>query len=277
MEEVPAFLDVFMLIQLFIWMIKKSPAKSWSRPLDWRWVLYPKEMTEDIILRVRALTAICSDFYTSPKDCSELARLISNLFSHKAMEIPSSSLNEIKNIVEKGRALSIVDYSNDRTAFENSYPLFLTLLEPITLFLHGLKEKAEKEKLPLSFAINSIENFVHTVRQTQRFEKEIMSTVHAVNCGNHPGEIFYVSFRVTFYPALVHKGTEIPDLIPIDLRIYRSSTNHGDTNRAFQLAINSVGEFFYLKHGRHAITREEISSKIENLIFDPEVWAVHKH
>lgn len=277
MDDVPSFLDVYMLIQVFIWMIMEKPIKSWSRPLDWRWVRYDEKITIELLLRIRALTAICSDYYTAPKNCDELDKLISKLFNQKAMATPSSSFEEIKNIIAKGRALSLVDFATDRKIFEDAYPLFITLLHPITSYLLTLEKKVAEEKLGFGFAINSIENFAAQVRNVQRFDKEITHTVHSVHCGSHPGEIFYVSFTVIFYPVGVHKGTQIPDLLPIDLRIYRTSSNHGDTNKSFQLGINSVGEIFCMDPGRHNVTMEAILSKIENLIFDPEVWGVHKH
>jgi serine/threonine protein kinase len=72
MENVPPWLDVHNLAQLFMWMTRVHPDKDWQRALDWRWVNYDNRLPEDSIHSIRALTAQCSEQTISPKNAMEL-------------------------------------------------------------------------------------------------------------------------------------------------------------------------------------------------------------
>ena len=81
LEDVPAWLDVFDLAQLFIWMLdEKAPKDHWQRPVHWKYAIYSDRLPEDLELSIRAFTAACSTQETSPANGVEVAKLLESLF-----------------------------------------------------------------------------------------------------------------------------------------------------------------------------------------------------
>ena len=81
LEEVPPWLDVFDLAQLFIWMLDdKAPKDHWQRPVHWKYAVYGDRLPEDLKLSIRAFTAACSTQDTSPANGAEVLELLRRLF-----------------------------------------------------------------------------------------------------------------------------------------------------------------------------------------------------
>ena len=81
-EDVRAWLDVFELGQLFIWMLdEKAPKAHWQRPVHWKYARYSNGIREDMLMSIRAFTAACSTESVAPRDGAECAKLLNALFA----------------------------------------------------------------------------------------------------------------------------------------------------------------------------------------------------
>jgi len=80
MNDIPPWLDIFQLAQLFMWLIYKKPIKQWHRPIDWRHVNYNDAFDQNSLLAIRAFTSKCSEQLISPKDSKETLIYLKSLF-----------------------------------------------------------------------------------------------------------------------------------------------------------------------------------------------------
>ena len=95
-EDVRAWLDVFELGQLLIWMLdKKAPKAHWERPVHWNYARYSSDIGEDTLLSIRAFTAACSTESVAPRDGAECVKLLNTLF-------PGERGTEVSEVVKSG-------------------------------------------------------------------------------------------------------------------------------------------------------------------------------
>ena len=82
MEDVPAWLDVFALAQLLIWMLDEqmSDRTSWLRPLHWRYAKYDPGLGKDTLLAIHSFTAACAFESGAPSNGTECVELLDRLF-----------------------------------------------------------------------------------------------------------------------------------------------------------------------------------------------------
>lgn len=119
LEQVPPWLDVFQLSQLLIWMITAFP--TWDRPLDWRWVNYDERLPNDLVLAIRAVTAVCSEQTTSPLDGGELCSLLHERFSiSPADNAYSINLESIRQGISRGKSAQDITQVGDLRVIEAS-------------------------------------------------------------------------------------------------------------------------------------------------------------
>lgn len=123
MDQVPAWLDIFQLSQLLIWMVGEEPTKSWTRPLDWRWVNYDSQLPEDMVPSLRALTAQCSEESVSPQNASEFIHLLNQLFlqTEPQEQFVTIDYDKIQRGISKGKATQTIKRVGDLRVVESSY------------------------------------------------------------------------------------------------------------------------------------------------------------
>ena len=81
LDDVPPWLDVFDLAQLFIWMVdEKAPKHHWQRPVHWKYAVYSDLLPQELELSIRAFTAACSTESIAPANGEECLALLNNLF-----------------------------------------------------------------------------------------------------------------------------------------------------------------------------------------------------
>ena len=81
-EDVRAWLDVFELGQLLIWMLdEEAPKAHWQRPVHWKFARYSSGIGKDMLISLRAFTAACSTESVAPRDGAECAELLNTLFA----------------------------------------------------------------------------------------------------------------------------------------------------------------------------------------------------
>lgn len=145
LDDVPPWLDVFDLAQLFIWMLDvKAPKNHWRRPVHWRHAKYSEAIPEDLQESIRAFTAACSIDVTSPIDASQTTRLLDELFPQQ-LPVPSEGIdpNIIINARRRGEAKAQLTNAIIQEEIESAEPLaqavyhqlreaILTVLEDIS-------------------------------------------------------------------------------------------------------------------------------------------------
>ena len=111
LEEVPPWLDVFDLAQLFIWMVdEKAPKDHWQRPVHWKYAVYNVKLPEDLDLSIRAFTAACSTEGTSPANGEEVVKLLGRLFPPQLTPTGGKiDASTIVNAKRRGEAKKLLD------------------------------------------------------------------------------------------------------------------------------------------------------------------------
>jgi serine/threonine protein kinase len=149
LEEVPPWIDIFHLAQLLIWMVAEKSAKShWSRPLHWLYVRYPKDLSEKKAKVMRALTALCSSFYTSPKDASELSLLVDSLLVDKIENNMDEIIRGILEGVQSKKVSEKEKYALDLETLQNEFGTIKILEDKINTALRSSAERLA-EHLPV--------------------------------------------------------------------------------------------------------------------------------
>lgn len=124
MEDVPAWLDVFALAQLAIWMLDEqlSAPKSWLRPLHWRYAKYHPRLGKETLLGINAFTAACASESNAPTNGTQCAELLDRLFPEDSLVLPVSSTKQLQEMrTGKRRGVATKKLSEARIAEELEY------------------------------------------------------------------------------------------------------------------------------------------------------------
>lgn len=80
--DVTAWLDVFALAQLFIWMLDEqmSAKGAWVRPIHWRYAKYHPALGEETLLAINAFNSACALELEAPVNGAECVELLNRLF-----------------------------------------------------------------------------------------------------------------------------------------------------------------------------------------------------
>ena len=289
MDNVPPWLDVHNLAQLFMWMTQLRPDKNWSRALDPRWVSYDTRLSQDSILSIRALTASCSEQSISPKNAQELITLIDQLFlktiSKLGLGIDISGIEEGKR---RGLATAQVAKAQDARITEASFPIiaktYLALREQLdSLFVQFnasgiLVDKAFDRK---------VDNFRGELLETKNTTTDMLLSRWAVGDDTGTALTFQISIQglVPSRRSEFWGGAEPIDLgNPFFFHLYferpEGRTRGVFPHKARLLNVNDQGLLFLRDTIHTPATPTSISSVVEMVkqwIQDPEVWeALHK-
>ena len=81
MDEVPAWLDVFDLAQILIWMLdEEAPKSNWQRPIAWNYAVYYPAIPQAKEQSIKVFTASCYYQMSGPADGQETLHLLDRLF-----------------------------------------------------------------------------------------------------------------------------------------------------------------------------------------------------
>ena len=124
LDEVPPWIDVFDLAQLFIWMLDVKPPKNhWPRPAHWRHTLYSDSISDELRMSIRAFTAACSNEDTSPADAAQVVELLETLFP-KQLPVPAGNIdpNIIVNAKRRGETKRLLTNTAIQEEIESAAP-----------------------------------------------------------------------------------------------------------------------------------------------------------
>lgn len=176
MENVPAWIDVFLLSQLLIWMVGERKDKQVQRPMDWRWVKYSTSISEETVMRIKAITSSCSNPHTSPLDANELRNWIDRLFkSHLTEEVKVLGIEKLLEKIQKHQAGAMTKYESNREIFESSFSAFILLADELESLVTEKLLELQKH-LPLEKVHENLRVWIERIRKTkenQEFENVI--------------------------------------------------------------------------------------------------------
>jgi serine/threonine protein kinase len=289
LEEVPPWLDIFQLSQLLIWMVSEKPTKTWSRPLDWRWVIYPEKMSDTLVLSIKALTAICSDPFVSPSNARELEQLIFNLLSFNSSDKSlDPAVNEIINSIKSGKAKSVIHSSGDLSVFNSSYPIFEKYFLTIEKHIKGLTTIGNGT-LPIKFEEKqTIDLWAESIRKTNKFEGHKTHYPYDLYCGERNQGHFYLTTANLFWvpsQLAVKQGT---DYLPNDFLPFSMEFGIGSNKDILQqkkprhmfLAIDKTAQLWRskfagdFKTSKQPINIEDVLKEFTSWITDKESWEI---
>jgi serine/threonine protein kinase len=286
LDEVPAWLDVFQISQLLIWMLQETPDKSWTRPLHWAYVVYPKLMSQENILKLKAITSICSEPTLSPKNANELLSLLNRLFlSNDKMTISnSSSVNEIKESIAVKSAGRMLELNKDYELLTSSKNTFLSVYEPLYNYLLDFSKTQDFKDLNghiVSYPISTINQDLDS-RPYQ--ELRVLTLMQLYFGDTATGRNFYIYLEVcVLAPSLYEKNYYGfgPDYLPWGFRIHKHANRQEDKIfflekclfKEWDFRLNNKGEIISLKRNE-IMTINDIKIKIDKLIFDKLSYSI---
>jgi len=283
MDEINPWLDVFQVSQLLIYMISEKPAKDWPRPRDWRWVNYSEELPNDLVLAIRALTALCSEEVTSPKSAEELSALIRELIVFAAEEEPEVGLDldQIRKGISKGESIRAMTIADDIKVINSSYMLASQVYRRLRDKLEGIW--AELMHVPIPVVKDNdkdFDSFYQTLIESPRSKS---STLYRLQIGDQTPH-FYVRIVCVVYRPSMQPDTGNPPL-PESSNVFAFAVQrHGESGqhprRLQWLTIERTGEWV-LRDERmqnpEPTDAHQIGTMIKSWISDSEIWeAMHR-
>jgi len=141
LETVPPWLDIYLMSQLLIWMISEPTNKPQiQRPLDWRFVVYPENISLDRIAALRALTARCSEQDVAPQNAKEFHTLLDNMFRKEGdlnVSPSGDQLDSLLETIQKSRNKLMSRNQENRTLILSRLPDFEVIASQLGKMLNN--------------------------------------------------------------------------------------------------------------------------------------------
>jgi serine/threonine protein kinase len=284
MDVVPPWLDLFQLSQLLIWMIAEDTAfPYWDRPLDWRWVNYHRGLPADLILAIRAVTAVCSEQSTSPRNAREFSQLIRKRFS---MERPnedtriSIDIESIRRGIARGQSIQDLARADDLWIVQASAAEAALFYGDLHSELVKLLQAFQQSSVPVQKSMDvEFASFVDGLKQSAEANPDI--TLYELQCGD-PGKHCF-QFRihcVTYLPSLSRhrNGPTLPDssnLFTFYAQRYANMTRVSFPHFCRVLTLERDGSLMIRSERMEPVGRTTVGDfikQIKSVIEEPEAW-----
>jgi serine/threonine protein kinase len=284
LDQVPPWLDVYQLAQVFIWMVMVQTAKPhWDRPLDWRFVNYDDGLTDSLVLAIRAVTALCSEERISPRNGRELASLLQERFpmtNSKPSVEAEIDLTKIKQGIAKGKSTQDIALAEDMRLIEASATAVAEIYRSLHNELMVLANTVQRLNLPVRISDDA--NF-------EDFAKRLVSKVNGnydinlvqLDFGENPGAQFHIRVNcIAFVPSLQRhqRMSKLPDsanCICFYFQRYANLQRVLFPNRTLIVTLESDGTLA-LRNEQFAFVEKTIVSQlvtmVKDWIEDSEPW-----
>ncbi len=283
MDEINPWLDVFQIAQLLIWMISEKPAKDWYRPRDWRWVNYNEKLSDDLVLSIRAITALCSEEQTSPKNAVELTSLIRELVVFTTAEEPKAGIDfgQIKKGISKGKSAQNIEAGADVKIINSSYPLASQTYRMLRDELESIYIELIDSSIPVNK--DSDQEFASLYQQAINNPRRNPSIRYRLQIGEEQKSLFHIRVvSLAYLPSVSNRGDPpLPESSNIfAFALQRNSKLAQDFGRTRWLTIERTGE--WILRDKHMADPErtdvnQIGKMIRSWISDEEFWeALHR-
>ena len=278
-ESCPPWVDVFSLVQMFQWMVSERDAKHyWQRPTHWKYVDYPMDLPSDFERGCRALGAVTTHEETCPQNGGELHNLLDRFFgSALNNHHPSTgklSLEVQKAIAEGAHAKGIRE-TLDREILQASYQVAANFYDRLVEVLQPL---ASHEGVILRNSNKFSELYPE---ESSGGDHELLS----FECGVDDTAKFTISVGIrAFVPSRWTKTMNRPDYLAgsnvfaFTISRMGPSSKFGGTFPAVQLHLTlerdgaCVRRDQAWKKKEEEVSLEDIHSKIQDLILEPDAW-----
>lgn len=287
MDDVPPWLDVHNLAQLFMWMTRVYPDKDWTRALDPRWVSYDSRLAEGTILSVRALTALCTEQSVSPRDAREFGTLIDQLFP---ITTPASGGGIDMSGIDEGRKLGVAAFSlaaaQDTRTIAAGFPVVAKIYFSLRESLDALFTEISAAGIFVNKE-SDVEIDTFRLRLLQHDGIALDQQLVHWQVGDSSENVF--SFRIYINGIVPSRRGEVPaERFPNEtsnpfyfhLLLRRSQMTGTFPNRTKILTINDNGSLFLrddVTDEPIEILTDEVVGMVKQWLEDANVWeALHK-
>ncbi|WP_157493984.1 protein kinase domain-containing protein [Fulvivirga imtechensis] len=280
--------DIFQMAQLLLWMIAEKPGKTWSRPIDYRFVKLPKDLGQDRVIKILALAGLCSDYLSCPTDGKELIKLLENLFMKKNERSDSRiNLEEIKKIQQAGYASISIKNTDEMREFTCFKDLFSKICSDISDQINGVLANEDKAFIKSFSSSFNLEKFYTKIMEKLTSPAGSFACNEKsfrIICGDDPHSLI-VDIQLLYYKTSTLRNYTRWDqtLCPMFLNIVRHNEHINKMRlkmgEGYLIGFNKLGELFLFDnthpdsiHNKRSITLENISNLIMELISDKEYW-----
>lgn len=286
MDQVPPWLDVFELSQVLIWLVRKLPVKHyWDRPLHWRWVEYDDRISDDFVLSLRALTALCSEQNISPQNAGEMLKLLHELFplifsTPNSMQKLNIDVGRIQEGISRGKATQYIKGAEDQLIVSSAFDAIDVVYRRLRESLDVLYQQLKGSGIPVNKEPDqSLQNLLHQALSSANYEL----TLYQMEFGELPPQTFRIRVNCLVYkPSLKAFLPSLPESAnPFVLYLQRfSNPPHGRVqfpHRTKVVTLERNGSLMLRDEhftAAAAVTIQEIIKLITEWVNDEEVWEV---
>jgi len=279
LEEYAPWVDVFELVQVFMWMVSEMDGKHyWNRPIHWKFLRLPNATPPQFALSLKAAGAATSIEQYSPRDGRELLAFLDSIF---VMEAPANDLNVVPNtsaIAEgkaRGKAEKILREVTDLEEIEASKQMANIVYQRIRPLFTPLTEIPDVSTIT-DIALDAAAKDGVVTKSATIFE---------IACGEGPTK-FYIRWNVEIHVASRWPdGGKQEDLKKTNIFCFyiQKYGNLPNGNYKFPhdtliFTIESDGSLMERREGSlipiKTISTSNIGTRIQTMISDPEAWKV---
>lgn len=282
-EDVPAWWDVFMVSQLLIWMVREStPKDHWTRPLDWRYVKYHPELSDNLLYSILAITALCSEQSLSPKDANEMLSLLKERFFLDVDKPEGDYQIDVTGIQEgavRGKNKKDLEMVETHKVIETSFTAGITSIwENFRIELKKLFDECKQSGISvINPTDSSLDDFNQEVMTNRGPTKRFLYSLEFRGDGNKK---FMIKIHCMAFSLGRYGGNKLPESSNMFTFLFmRSGPGAPSYNNEefFWLTLERDGSLALRDEHMKEIKKVDIRSVIDRLkewIEDPEIWEI---
>jgi len=281
MDTVPPWLDIFQLSQLLIWMLCRRSVKEWQRPLDWRWVNYDDRLSDDLVISMRAVTALCSEQSISPRNATEFLRLLRERFISPLTDNPPETgvnISRIKRGTSRGLSHQDIKMAEDKIHIETCYPA-------ISQVYHALREEVDRlftRVIEAGVAARKVgdslfEDYRNRLLSTK--SADIGATLYEVELGSENSQNFHFRVHaVAYLPSLREhmSGPRPPassNIFTLALQCYANLSRVTFPHKSRVLTLERTGELIMRDEQMRELTKTTVPEVCQRGVKPGHEWA----
>jgi serine/threonine protein kinase len=282
MDDIPPWLDVFQMSQLLMWLVSQKPTKNWGRPLDWRWANYSPSLSDDLVLSMRALTALCSEERTSPQNARELFGLINQLFviEENGQEQPID-IEKAQRGISRGKSIQAVKLVEDVRIINSSYVAANRVYQHLRNKLESIYSDLLAASLPVRKTTDA--DFNSFYEHLMNHPRGNATTLYELECGEREAQKFHFRVHCFVYRPSLQSYISSPclpessNIFVFALQRYANLTRVTFPHRTKKLTLERTGEMMLrneMMTDQEETTVSLVGQMIRSWLSDDDAWEV---
>ena len=177
------WVDVFMVAQILIWMLKSPEIeRDQHNPINWQWVPFDDRLSQKQAIKIKAFLAICSESFSCPSNGEEALVKFDKIFSMEEKEESKSDFSELKKYLK-----DVAPEIEEKKAFDlKRYNQYSFLVEEYcNVWNDEIGPYIEKLKSVLMYAETNL-NIVFSKSDFQKYNHEMISFLNDENSTSTP-------------------------------------------------------------------------------------------